>query len=116
MELVAEKITLDQIIGMSKKIHGQQIKAVVDIEKGIMVVDASMHANQECYLLEELESKQGNLWGINLHPQHFGTKDWIEFDSMINMRPTWGNSSRGVDSKVIQDKIIKLVNMLVVAS
>jgi len=35
------------------------------------------------------------------------------FDSMINLRPTWGNRSRGVDNEKIQEKIKKIVNSLI---
>jgi len=36
--------------------------------------------------------------GINLYPDVDG-EDWIEFDSMINLRPASGNRSRGVDDQ-----------------
>jgi hypothetical protein len=38
-------------------------------------------------------SMQPNLWGINLYPAEQGDV-WIEFDSMINVRP-WPTSTRG---------------------
>jgi len=34
--------------------------------------------------------------------------DFLEFDSMINMRPSQGNLSRGVDSEDIQKSIVKI--------
>ena len=87
---------------------------VVDIEQKIMIVDAQLHADQEMYFLEHLDSKQQNLWGINLHPQEIGTDDWIEFDSMINIRPAQGNRSRNVEDPSVQNIIIELVNSMVV--
>ena len=36
--------------------------------------------------------------------------DFIEFDSMINMRPSQDNMSRGVDDQTIRQKIIGIVN------
>jgi len=77
-----------------------------------MVVDAELHADQESLLLER-GSKQVDLWGINIYPNKMGDDKWIEFDSMINIRPSWGNSSRGVDDPKVQEKIIKIVNRLV---
>lgn len=91
---------------------GDLVKAVVDLEKQIMAVDAELHADEEALLLEK-SSKQQNLWGINLYPEFFGTNDFIEFDSMINLRPSSGNKSRGVDDDKIQKQIIELVNKLV---
>jgi hypothetical protein len=54
-----------------------------------------MHADEEAALLAE-GSTQADLWGINLYPE-LPEEDWLEFDSMINLRPSWGNRSRGVD-------------------
>lgn len=90
---------------------GQLVKAVVDINKKIMVIDADLHADQEKYLLEQ-GSQQPNLWGINLYPEINGP-DWIEFDSMINLRPSQSNNSRTVENPKIQKQIIEIVNALI---
>ena len=91
---------------------GDLVKAVVDIEKGVMVVDAELHADEERLLLEN-GSKQEYLWGINIHPELEGDDGWIEFDSMINIRPSSGNRSRRVEDQKIQEKIRAIVNELV---
>jgi hypothetical protein len=96
---------------MSEKMFGKLVKAVVDIEREIMVVDAEVHADEEQFLLED-GSRQENLWGINIHPDKTG-EYFIEFDSMINLRPSWGNSSRSVENPLIRKKIITIVNRLV---
>ena len=114
MQVVRDKITVAELQKMSEKMFGNLVKAVVDIEQKIMIIDGQMHEDQEMYFLEKLESKQENLWGINLHPQEIGTDDWIEFDSMINVRPWQGNRSRSVQDSKIQKIIIELVNRLVV--
>lgn len=88
------------------------VKADVDIAKKIVVVDMSMHADGEAYLMER-GSRQNDLWGINLHPEDFGTEDFIEFDSMINIRPSQGNPSKDVLDKKIRQQIIDLINEVV---
>ena len=88
------------------------VKAVVDIELSIIAFDAQLHVDLEQALLEA-GSKQKNLWGINLYPELFGTQDFIEFDSMINIRPVQSNNSRFVESEEIRLKIIALVNNLI---
>lgn len=113
MKLVDKTITLAELKQMSEKMFNNIVKAVVDIEKEIMVVDAGLHADEELLLLEECESKQENLWGINFHPDLFDSEDWIEFDSMINMRPSQGNRTRGVEDPHIQKKIRAIVKKLV---
>jgi len=84
----------------------------VDTEKGTMVVDAELHADEEALLLES-DSEQKNLWGINLYPKLHGGEDFIEFDSMINLRPSQNNRSRGVEDENIRKKIIEIVKKLV---
>ncbi len=90
---------------------GNLVKAVVDIERGIMAVDANLHADLEEFLLEQ-ESNQINLWGINILPELTGD-DMIEFDSMINLRPSQNNRSRSVEDPKIRAKIIEIVNKLI---
>ena len=112
MKIVDEKISVEELKKMSEKMFGPFVKAVVDIEKEIMVVDAGLHADEESFLLEK-GSKQEHLWGINIHPDIVGEDGWIEFDSMINLRPSFGNKSRGVDNPKIQEKIMSIVTQLV---
>jgi hypothetical protein len=111
MKLIDKKLTLEELKKMSSRIFGGLIKAVVDIKKEIMVVDAEMHADEEKYLLDN-GSKQDDLWGINLYPDIKGD-DFIEFDSMINIRPRLNNFSRSVDNELIRNKIITIVNKLI---
>ncbi len=93
---------------MAASMYGTLVKAVVDIKLGILVVDAELHVDQEQYLLE-LGSDQQNLWGINLYPQQYGSDGFIEFDSMINIRPRQQNMSRGVEDAKVRKRIINLV-------
>lgn len=113
MQLVHEKISLDELKKISEKMYNHLVKAVIDIEKGIMVVDADLHADEENLLIEN-GSEQQNVWGFNLYPEKFGTDNFIEFDSMINIRPSWGNHSRGVEDSELQKKITNSVKKLVI--
>ncbi len=51
--------------------------------------------------------------GINLHPGQFGTPDFIEFDSVINIRPSQGNRTRSVDDPAARARVTSVVNRLV---
>lgn len=77
-----------------------------------MVVDAELHVDEETFLLEN-GSDQDNLWGINIHPNNLPHENWIEFDSMINIRPSLGNRSRSIENEQLRKKIIIIVNKLV---
>ena len=98
---------------MCSKMFGNLAKAVVDVEKEILVVDAELHSDEEAYLLN-LGSKQEHLWGINIYPDH-GVGERIEFDSMINLRPLFGNNSRGVEDEETRKKILKITNSKIVS-
>ena len=87
------------------------VKAVVDAGNAIMAIGGELHADEECVLLEQ-GSVRRDLWGINLYPGD-GTEDWIEFDSMINLRPSQGNRSRGVEDPALRDRIRSIVVSLV---
>jgi hypothetical protein len=111
MRLVKDKITRAELEDLAKERFGDLVKAVVDVEKEIMVVGGELHADEETFLIEQ-GSNQKNLWGINLRFDK-PLEDWIEFDSMINLRPSQGNRSRGVDDPAIQKRIITIVKKLV---
>lgn len=107
MKIVTDVVTAGELKEMAAKIFGDMVKAVVDIEKDIVALDAELHSDLEALLLEK-GSKQKDLWGINIYPEVKG-KERVEFDSMINMRPSQGNKSRGVDNADIRSRILKIV-------
>jgi hypothetical protein len=106
-----EKLAIDDLKRMASGRFGDMVKAVVDVERGIMAVDAELHADQEALLIEE-GSQQSDLWGINLYPD-LGGEDFVEFDSMINLRPSQDNRSRGVEDQNRRTRILTIVDNLV---
>lgn len=87
------------------------IKAVADVDKGVIAIDAELHSDLEMLLLED-GSSQESLWGFNIYPQ-LEEDDYIEFDSLINIRPRQNNRSRDVENEEIRKKIIVLVNQFI---
>jgi hypothetical protein len=106
-----DTIALDEIRALAQARFGDMIKGVVDLERGILLLDADLHADQEASLLAD-GSKQANLWGINLYPDMAGD-DWLEFDSMINLRPSFGNRSRGVDDAGTRSALAEFIARVV---
>lgn len=104
-------ISLADLREMSTARFGDLVKAVVDLERRIMVVDAEMHSDEEAELLSE-GSRPQDLWGINRYPE-LPEADWLEFDSMINLRPSMGNRSRSVDDPATRERISDLVRILI---
>ena len=107
MRIIDSPITLDELKTMAEGLFGNLVKAVVDVERRIMALDGELHADEEALLLEN-GSRQESLWGINIYPDLEGP-DRIEFDSMINIRPSQGNRSRGVDDPMVRERIIQIV-------
>jgi hypothetical protein len=87
------------------------VKAVVDVERQVMAIGGELHSDEEAALIED-GSAQTNLWGVNLYPAEQGDA-WIEFDAMINVRPSQGNRSRNVEDPVLRDRIRQVVTVLV---
>lgn len=104
-------ISLDELRRLAAGRFGDMVKGVVDLARVILLLDADMHADQEAALLAE-GSSQRDLWGINLYPD-LAESEWVEFDSMINLRPSFGNRSRGVDDPAVREAIRALVTRVV---
>ena len=108
MRILESTISIEDLKKISADTFGDLVKAVVDVKRGIVALDAELHADLEALLLEN-GSKQQDLWGINFYPD-VEDEDFVEFDSMINMRPSQGNMSRGVVDEKVQKCIVEIVN------
>ena len=110
MRILEHPITKAELIKASSNfIEENAIKAAVDIKREIVAVDSPMHYDCEQLLLEN-GSAQADIWGINLYLDENDIDDIVEFDSMINIRPSQGNRSRGVEDETIQAKIKEIVS------
>jgi len=107
MKIITETLSLGELKQMAAATFGNLIKAVIDIDRELIAVDAELHSDLEALLLED-GSRQRSLWGINFYPEMHGD-EFIEFDSMINMRPSQGNRSRGIENEEIRRQIIGIV-------
>jgi len=112
IEVIREQVTVAHLTQLAESTFGDLVKAVVDVEGGAMALGGSMHADEEAALID-LGSRQRDLWGINLYPEQFGGDDWLEFDSMINVRPGQGNRSRSVEDPEMRRRIVAIVTGLV---
>jgi hypothetical protein len=112
VEIVRDGISLSRLKELSESLFGDLVKAVVDVRLGLMVVGGELHSDEEALLISG-GSTQAHLWGINLYPDQFGSPDFVEFDSMINIRPGQGNRSRSVEDPEVQASILAIVARLV---
>ena len=112
IRIIKKQITKDELRDIAKEWFGDLVKAAVDIEQEIMAVGGELHVDAEVELVEKERSKNKNIWGINLYPDK-KAGEYIEFDSMINIKPASGNRTRGVDSEEVRRKIISVVTSLI---
>jgi hypothetical protein len=111
IQIVRDAVSRSALREIAKQQFGDMVKAVVDVEQGIMAIGGELHSDEEAALLDQ-GSLQRHLWGINLYPEQ-PAQEWIEFDSMINVRPSGGNRSRHVESAEIRGAVASIVNRLV---
>ena len=111
MRIVRESVSRAELQLLAENSLGDYVKAVVDVDRGLMAIDGDLHADEERLLLED-GSEQTSLWGINLYPGREGER-MVEYDSMINVRPYHGNRSRGIDSPETRARVAAAVRSLV---
>ena len=111
MQILTEKISRQQLKELASNTIVDMIKCVADVNRGLLAVDAELHADLESMLLEK-GSEQEFLWGFNLYPDEMG-EDFIEFDSLINIRAWQGNRSRDVENESVRKQIKELVSKFV---
>ena len=112
VKIIKNPITRMELRRIAKERFGDLVKGAVDIERGIMAIGGELHIDEEVALIENENSKQNNVWGINLYPNEEG-EEFIEFDSMINIKPNFGNRTRGIDDAQVKEKIKNIVGKLV---
>ena len=111
MQILTEKISREQLKELASNTFVDMIKCVADVNRGLLAVDAELHADLESMLLEN-GSEQENLWGFNLYPDETGD-DFIEYDSLNNIRAWQGNRSRDVENESVRKQIKELVSKFV---
>ena len=112
IKIIKNPITRAELRWIAKERFGDLVKGAVDIEQEIVAVGGELHIDEEVALIENEGSKQNNVWGINLYPEKEG-EGFIEFDSMINIKPNFNNRTRGIDDPVIKERIVDVVNKFI---
>lgn len=112
IRIVKDHISRTELQKIANERFGDLVKAAVDIEQGIIALGPELHADAEAELIEKEGSRRENIWGINLYPAETGDA-FIEFDSMINLKPAQGNRTRGVDDEKMREEIRRIVGEIV---
>ncbi|WP_300712467.1 DUF5674 family protein [uncultured Brachyspira sp.] len=112
MIIIKESIEVSEIKNMLGNFFTDMVKGVIDIEKNELALDAELHSDLEALLIEN-GSSQKYLWGINIYPE-LDDDDFIEFTSLINIKPSYNNINRYIEDENIRNKIIEILNNLII--
>lgn len=113
IKIIKDPIKREELKSVAKKQFGRLVKAVVDVKQEIMAIGGEMHADEEVALIEQENSEREHTWGINLYPEKSG-EELVEFDSIINIKPSYGNHSRVVENPEIREKIKNIIKKIVI--
>lgn len=111
VRIIKEKITKEQLKKIAEQGYNSILKAVVDVEKEIIALGGELHSDANILLIKK-GSQQKNIWGINLYLNK-SKNNWIEFISLINIRPSEKNLDMEIKNQAIKEKIMKIVNKLI---
>jgi len=112
IKIIKEKISLDELKKIAEENYGDMVKAVVDIEKEIIAMGGEFHSDANVILVEQNGSNQEDIWGINIYPEK-EKNEWLEFNSLINIKPLKNNRDVEIESEEIKDKIKNIINKLI---
>ncbi|MBD2093237.1 hypothetical protein H6F67_25670 [Microcoleus sp. FACHB-1515] len=105
--IIAKPATPAEMYRMSR-MFGNYIKLAVDVERSILAGGGESHAECEAVLLS-VDSMQQNIWGAGLNLK----THQIEYDSIINIRPSQGNRSMVIQDASIRSRINEIINQLI---
>ena len=112
MQILQKSITRAELAALAENTFGDMIKCVADVRLGSLALDAELHADLERLLLENGSAGE-DLWGFNLYPEEEG-EDFIEYDSLINIRSWQNNPTRDVLDPDIREAIKRLVERFII--
>lgn len=108
IKIVKDQISLEELQTLAKEFYGAMIKGVADIERGVAAFGGEYHMEANMILIED-GSGQSNLWGFNVYFKK-PREDWLEYISLINIRPVDGNFDMMIGDEQIRNKVKEIVN------
>lgn len=110
--IVDESVSLADLSNLAKRMYGKMIKGVVDIEKEKVAFGGEYHIEANMKLIDQ-GSEQKDLWGFNINLNE--PKDsWIEYVSLINIRPAVGNRNMEVQDNNIRIRMKKIIDSKII--
>ena len=108
IKIVEDPIPLEELRELASEFYVSMIKGVVDIEKEVVAFGGEYHMDANRILLEN-GSQQSDVWGFNVELDR-PRDSWIEYVSLINIRPLAGNRDMEVQDKAIRARMRHLID------
>lgn len=112
IRIIKDAIPKGDLPDIAKEFYVNMIKGAVDVENEIMALGGEYHVDANMVLIEH-GSRQNNIWGFNLYLEKEGD-DWIEYVSLINIRPADENRSMFIENEQLRDKIREIISKKIV--
>ena len=112
IKIFKSQVPKNELLALAKSGYGDMVKGVVDINKHLLALGGELHADAEQILLDQ-GSKQADLWGFNIYPEK-SKDEYLEYTSMINIRPRQGNMSREIKDSNLCEQIKNIIDEMVI--
>jgi len=85
---------------------------LVDVKNGVVAFGGEYHMDANTQILKT-GSVQPDVWGFNVYVDR-PRGQWIEFTSLINIRPEQGNTTMEIEDAGLRTKIQEIVNSKII--
>jgi len=89
-----------------KRIYEDIVKAVVDLDKKLIAVEAEWHSELLTLLIDSQGSNGNDVWGLNLYQDKS-----IHYTSLINIKPMTDQKSTDIEDEELQRKMKDVVDL-----
>ena len=111
IQILSEKMNMDEVKELAKHWYGMMIKGCVDVETGRVAIGGDYHM-ESCELLCQNGSQPNNVWGFNIRFEE-DPKGVLEFDSLVNIKPALENRSRALENAEIIAKAELMIKSVI---
>jgi len=105
--ILDHKISMEEVKKLADFWYGTIIKGAVDVEGNRVALGGDYHI-EDSELLSSTGSKFEDIWGFNIRFEE-NPNGVLEFDSMVNIKPNFGNRSRNISNDEIIKKATKVI-------
>mgnify|MGYP001558300807 CR=1 FL=1 len=109
--ILDRKINIEEVKKKADFWYGTMIKGTVDLELGRVALGGDYHI-ESSEILTGSGSKFEDVWGFNIRFEE-NKNGVLEFDSMVNIKPNFGNRSRSINNLEIIEKATEVIKKFI---